>query len=194
MSKIERMNIHQLNVQYDERHDRLLVRIKTVQEQEIRLWLTRRIGIKLVEPLQTTVARIESLDPSVALADEESRKILVHLKQEDFLKKADLNTPYSEEKSELPMGALPMLVTEVTIHVHANGLTQLVIKDAGDEAQEPRSCTLNMQSFMVHGLLHLLQQAVHRSQWLEPIDPPDTDDGTSEAANLRRSQKKVYTH
>lgn len=194
MSKIKRMNIHQLNVQYDERHDRLLVRIKTVQEQEIRLWLTRRIGIKLVEPLQTTVARIESLDPSVTLADEESRKILVDLKQEDFLKKADLQTPYSEQKSELPMGVLPMLVTEVTIHVHANGMTQLVIKDAGDEAQEPRSCTLNMQSFMVHGLLHLLQQAVHRSQWLEPIDPPDADDGTSDAAHLRRSQKKVYTH
>jgi hypothetical protein len=188
------MNIHQLNVQYDERHDRLLVRIKTVQEQEIRLWLTRRIGVKLVEPLQTTVARIESLDPSVTLADEESRKILVHLKQEDFLKKADLQTPYAEENSELPMGALPMLVTEVTIHVHANGMTQLVIKDAGDELQAPRSCTLNMQSFMVHGLLHLLQQAVHRSQWLEPIDPPDIDDGTSDSASIRRSQKKVYTH
>ena len=194
MSKIKRMNIHQLNVQYDERHDRLLVRIKTVQEQEIRLWLTRRIGIKLVEPLQTTVARIESLDPAVTLADEESRKILVDLKQEDFLKKADLNTPYSEEKSELPMGALPMLVTEVTIHVHANGLTQLVIKDGGDEEQEARTCTLNLQSFMVHGLLHLLQQAVHRSQWLDPVEAPDHEESAAEAAHTRRTQKKIYTH
>ena len=88
------MNIHQLNVQYDERQDRLLVRVKTVQEQEVRLWLTRRIGVKLVEPLMTTVSRIEALDPAVTLADEASRKILVHLKQEDFLQKADLQTPY----------------------------------------------------------------------------------------------------
>jgi hypothetical protein len=83
------MNIHQLNVQYDERQDRLQVRVKTVQEQEVRLWLTRRIGVKLVEPLMTTVSRIEALDPAVTVADEESRKILVHLKQEDFLQKAD---------------------------------------------------------------------------------------------------------
>ena len=188
------MNIHQLNVQYDERQDRLLVRVKTVQEQEVRLWLTRRIGVKLVEPLMTTVSRIEALDPAVTVADEESRKILVHLKQEDFLQKADLQTPYSSTTTALPLGELPMLVTEVTIHLHANGLTQLVIKDGGDDEHEARTCTLNLQSFMVHGLLHLLQQAVHRSQWLEPIDPPDADDGTSDAAHLRRSQKKVYTH
>jgi hypothetical protein len=37
LSKIKAMNIHQLNVQYDEREDRLLVRVKTVQEQELRL-------------------------------------------------------------------------------------------------------------------------------------------------------------
>jgi hypothetical protein len=188
------MNIHQLNVQYDERQDRLLVRVKTVQEQEVRLWLTRRIGIKLVEPLQTTVARIEALDPAISLADEESRKILVHLKQEDFLKKADLQTPYSEESSERPLGDSPLLVTEITIHLHANGLTEVVVKDAGDEDHEARSCTLNMQSFMVHGLLHLLQQAVHRSQWLEPIEAPDADENGAEPEHLRPRKKKVYTH
>ena len=188
------MNIHQLNVQYDERQDRLLVRVKTVQEQEVRLWLTRRIGLKLVEPLMTTVSRIEALDPAVTLADETSRKILVHLKQEDFLQKADLQTPYSSTTTALPLGELPMLVTEVTIHLHANGLTQLVIKDGGDEEQEARTCTLNLQSFMVHGLLHLLQQAVHRSQWLDPVQAPDQEESAAEAAQARRTQKKTYTH
>lgn len=188
------MNIHQLNVQYDERQDRLLVRVKTVQEQEVRLWLTRRIGIRLVDPLMTTVSRIEALDPAVTVADEESRKILVHLKQEDFLQKADLQTPYSSTAAALPLGELPMLVSEVTIHLHANGLTQLVIKDSGDEGQEARTCTLNLQSFMVHGLLHLLQQAVHRSQWLDPIETPEQDESPAEAAHARHNQKKIYTH
>ena len=188
------MNIHQLNVQYDEREDRLLVRVKTVQEQELRLWLTRRIGVKLVEPLVTTVARIESLDPSVTLADEESRKILVQLKQEDFLKKADLQTPFSEESTELLLGEQALLVTEVTIHVHADGVTQLVMKDAGGEGQPERSVTLNLQSFMVHGLLHLLQQAVHRSQWLEPLAGANRDEGGDDDRPLRRTKKPVYTH
>jgi hypothetical protein len=188
------MNIHQLNVQYDERQDRLLVRVKTVQEQEVRLWLTRRIGVKLVEPLMTAVARIEALDPAVTLADEASRKILIDLKQEDFLQKADLQTPYSNTTTALPLGELPMLVTEVTIHLHANGLTQLVIKDGGDEGQQARNCTLNLQSFMVHGLLHLLQQAVHRSQWLDPIESPDQEESAEQAEQARRTQKKIYTH
>ena len=87
-----------------------------------------------------------------------------------------------------------MLVTEVTIHLHANGLTQLVIKDGGDEEQEARTCTLNLQSFMVHGLLHLLQQAVHRSQWLDPVEAPDQEESAAEAAQARRTQKKIYTH
>lgn len=188
------MNIHQLNVQYDERQDRLLVRVKTVQEQEVRLWLTRRIGIRLVEPLMTTVSRIEALDPAVTVADEESRKILVHLKQEEFKQKADLQTPYCSSTKPAPLGELPMLVTEVTIHLHSNGLTQLVIKDGGDEGQEARICTLNLQSFMVHGLLHLLQQAVHRSQWLDPIETPEQDESPAEAAHARHNKKKIYTH
>ena len=188
------MNIHQLNVQYDEREDRLLVRVKTVQEQELRLWLTRRIGVKLVEPLVTTAARIESLDPSVTLADEEARKILVQLKQEDFLKKADLQTPFSEETTELLLGEQALLVTEVTIHVHADGVTQLVMKDAGEVGQPERSVTLNLQSFMVHGLLHLLQQAVHRSQWLEPLAGANRDEGGDDDRPLRRTKKPVYTH
>ena len=176
------MNIHQLNVQYDEREDRLLVRVKTVQEQELRLWLTRRIGVKLVEPLVTTVA------------DEEARKILVQLKQEDFLKKADLQTPFSEETTELLLGEQALLVTEVTIHVHADGVTQLVMKDAGEVGQPERSVTLNLQSFMVHGLLHLLQQAVHRSQWLEPLAGANRDEGGDDDRPLRRTKKPVYTH
>ena len=142
----------------------------------------------------TTVSRIEALDPAVTVADEASRKILVHLKQEDFLQKADLQTPYSSTTTALPLGELPMLVTEVTIHLHANGLTQLVIKDGGDEEQEARTCTLNLQSFMVHGLLHLLQQAVHRSQWLDPVEAPDQEESAAEAAQARRTQKKIYTH
>ena len=47
---------------------------------------------------------------------------------------------------------------------------------------------------MVHGLLHLLQQAVHRSQWLDPVEAPDQEESVAEAAQALRTQKKIYTH
>ncbi len=165
LSRIKRMNIHQLSVLFDERQDRLLMRVNTQDAQEIRLWLTRRIALKLVAPLEHTIAKMESRNASVALADAQAHALLVELKHDDFLQKADLTTPFSTQSKSLPLGSAPLIVTDITLQVqHKNGV-QMVFQDAGDAGVAARSCTLHMQPPLVHGLLHLLQKAVNNAQW-----------------------------
>ena len=192
------MNIHQLSVLFDERQDRLLMRVNTQEGEEVRLWLTRRIALKLVEPLQLTVAKMESRNAAVAAAEAQTQALLVDLKQEDFLQKADLNTPFSTQSKSLPLGPEPLLVTEITLKVQGQAGAHIVFMDAGDERSNSRSCTLDMQAQLVHGLLHLLKKALENAQWTAPpqgtgaaatsAPPADEDPPTAPRS------KRIYTH
>ncbi len=159
------MDIHQISVQFDERNDRLLMRVNTLNAQEIRLWLTRRISMRLAGPLQSAITRIESAQASIAAPDAQAKALLTELKHEEFLQKADLKTPFSGEKTSLPLGPEPMLVTEITIHIQGHQGAQIVFQDAGEPGIPARSCTLQMQPALVHGMLHLLTNAMVAAQW-----------------------------
>jgi hypothetical protein len=192
------MNIHQLSVLFDERQDRLLMRVNTQEGEEVRLWLTRRIALKLVEPLQLTVAKMESRDAAIAAADAQTQALLVDLKQEDFLQKADLKTPFSTQSTNLPLGPEPLLVTEITLKVQGQAGAHIVFMDAGDERSNSRSCTLDMQAQLVHGLLHLLKNAIESAQW---TSAPQASGAAAAGAHSADDDapttpppKRIYTH
>jgi hypothetical protein len=192
------MNIHQLSVLFDERQDRLLMRVNTREAQEIRLWLTRRIALKLLAPLELAIAKMESRNASVSLADAQAQSLLVELRQDEFLQKADLKTPYSSQGKSLPLGAEPLVVTEITLNIQPGAGVQMVFLDAGDSTTAERACTLQMQAQLVHGLLHLLQKAMKNAHWrdtgpgstVRQLDGPVADDDAPELLKPRRT----YTH
>ena len=55
MTKIKRMNIHQLSVTFVNEQDRLLVRVNSTDGEELRVWFTRRLMRDLL-PLLTRIA------------------------------------------------------------------------------------------------------------------------------------------
>jgi hypothetical protein len=55
------MNIHQMSVQYDERQDRLALRVSNQDNQEFRLWLTRAMTLRLLPHLQASVVQLEAV-------------------------------------------------------------------------------------------------------------------------------------
>ena len=192
------MNIHQLSVLFDERQDRLLMRVNTQDAQEVRLWLTRRIALKLVAPLELTIAKMESRNASVTLADAQAQSMLVELKHDDFLQKADLKTPFSTQNSSLPMGPAPLIVTEITLNVQSKNGVQMVFQDAGDSSTAARACTLQMQPPLVHGLLHLLQKAMNNAHWREAASAPAIAPSNGQASDDElpgaQQPKRTYTH
>ena len=174
------MQIHQLNVSHNDRHDRLLLRLNTQNAQEFRFWLTRRLALRLMPVLQQTVGRMESNSPQMVAPDPASQQILSDLKRDAFLQKADFKTPYVEQAQQLPLGEEPMLVTDVQLKTQGTGVL-LTLQDKGSSTNPPQSCQLNLQTSLVHGLIHLLQQAMVKADWLlneakpEASTPPAVD-------------------
>jgi hypothetical protein len=70
--------------------------------------------------------------------------------------------------------------------------------DAGDERSNSRSCTLDMQAQLVHGLLHLLKNAIESAQW---TSAPQASGAAAAGAHSADDDapttpppKRIYTH
>jgi hypothetical protein len=118
------MQIHQLSVTYQAEQDRVLLRVNSTSGEEMRLWLTRRLMLglwPLLTKLQTDqVLKMESAGAEIQRADEELRSMLAEFRKEELLQRADFQTPY-QDKPNLPLGAEPLLVTDVDASPLPNG-------------------------------------------------------------------------
>ena len=177
MTRIVRMQIHQMSVTYLPEQDRILMRINTTDGEEMRMWLTRRLMVGLWPLLSKLLTehllKLESAGASLAGANPELRKMLADFRKEEFLQHADFDTPYQDGQQRLPLGEEPLLVTDVEATPAASGPLRLNFNERppGGDTQ-PRSFQLEMQPKLMQGLMHLLDQALLQSQWREPFVAP----------------------
>jgi hypothetical protein len=172
MTRIKRMQIHQMSATYQPEQDRILLRINTREGDEMRIWLTRRLMVGLW-PLLTRLLtdhllKLEAAGSTIAGADDSLKKMLTDFRKEEFLSKADFETPYQDAPARLPLGEDPLLVTDVDATPLAGGPLRLSFNERppGGEAK-PRAFTLEMQPKLMQGLMHLLEQALVQSGWRE---------------------------
>ena len=173
------MKIHQMSVTYLAEQDRILLRINTAASEEMRLWLTRRLLLglwpMLSKLLKRHLLRLETAGTSLETADEDLKQMLTDFRKEEFLKDADFETPYKNELAALPLGEEPLLVTDVDASPLANGRLRLNFNERPlDTNSKPRSFQLEMQPKLMQGLMHLLEQALIRSQWRDPFTATST--------------------
>ena len=163
------MKIHQLSVNYLAEQDRILVRINTAQAEEMRLWLTRRLMLRLWPVLSNLITDhllgLESTNAALHAGDEELRRMLADFRKEQFLRHADFNTPYQGPPAAVPAGAEPMLVTDVDATTLASGKLRLSFNEKLPKMAEPRKFHVELDSRLMHALLHLLEQALGQSHW-----------------------------
>jgi hypothetical protein len=171
------MNIHQLSVNYVQEHDRILVRINTTESEELRLWFTRRLTLDFMPMTQKIVAEWVAKQETVkspltmpaASADAQTQALLADFKREESLQKSDFRTPYKAPNA-LPLGAEPLLITEISITPLPSGQLQIAFNeklplDNGQPHPNPRGFRIALEQKLVHGFVHLLQKAVDISQW-----------------------------
>ena len=169
------MNIHQLSVNYLQEQDRILARINTTDGAQLRLWLTRRLTLGLMPLLNKVVteqvAKQEALaSPSIsptAAADARTKALLTEFKKEASLQKSDFQTPFKDQPAQLPMGAKPLLVTEVKVTPLANGQLQMAFSEKLPDTPNPRSFQIALEANLVHGFVHLLEKALATSLWAQ---------------------------
>ena len=171
------MNIHQLSVNYLQEHDRILVRINTTESAELRLWFTRRLTLGLAPILGKIVAEHVAKQEAIkspyisptATADPATQQMLADFKKHEHLQKSDFETPFKADITQLPLGAEPLLVTEVNMTPQASGQMQLVFSEKLPDAVKPRSFQIALEPKLTHGFIHLLDKAIEVSMWRENV-------------------------
>jgi hypothetical protein len=170
------MNIRQLSVTYLAEQDRILVRINTLAGEEMRLWLTRRLMLGLWPLLSKLLTKhllkLEVASSSLDTADEGLKKMLTDFRRDEFLRQADFETPYNENQTQLPLGEDPLLVTDVNAAPLPSGRLRLSFNEQPPGGAKPRSFQMEMEPRLMQGLMHLLEQALARSQWREAFGAP----------------------
>lgn len=165
------MNIHQVNVSYSGEQDRLLVRINSVQGEEFRAWLTRRLAVKLLPHLGRTAR--EQMDKQFALPatpsplPEHKEQMVQNFRKEAAVYDGDFQTPYKNQPAALPLGEEPLLVTEITFTPLADAKLQVLLIERLPGKQ--RDLQLVMDPALTQGLLRLLNQGLKASGWLDEV-------------------------
>jgi hypothetical protein len=172
------MKIHQLSVTYLAEQDRILMRVNTAAAEEMRLWLTRRLMLGLWPLLSKLLTRhllrLEAAGTFLETADDDLKQMLADFRKEEFLKQADFETPYQENQPQLPLDEEPLLITDVDASPLSNGQLRLSFNERPPGEGQPRSFHMEMNPRLMQVLLHLLEQALGRSQWREAFGSPMT--------------------
>lgn len=171
------MQIHQLSVTYQAEQDRILLRVNSTGGDEMRLWLTRRLmhGLwPMLTRLHTEqLLKTENAGAALERSDEELRRMLADFRKEEFMQKADFDTPY-QAKENLPLGTEPLVVTDVDAAPLAGGRLRLAFNEraAVTGGAKPRGFQMELDPRLSQGLMHLLERALARSQWRESFAVP----------------------
>ena len=158
------MRLHQLKLDFIPEQDRLLLRVSTDDQLEVRLWLTRR-SLRLLWPRLVQMARAS---PEVAMqSNPEARDALVGMQRERALSRANFAEPFAEVPREMPLGAEPILVARIQTDKDGDGHQVL-----GLVPQHGRGIRLTMDNNLLHSLCKLLQTAVAKSDWDMVLELP----------------------
>jgi hypothetical protein len=158
------MRLHQLKLDFVPEQDRLLLRVSTDKQQEVRLWLTRR-ALRLMWPLLVQMLRAA---PEVALqSNPQARDALVGMQREQALSRANFAQPFDDAPREMPLGAEPILVARIQSNRDDGGNQVL-----GLLPQQGQGIHLTLDNTLLHSFCKLVQDAAAKSDWDISLDLP----------------------
>lgn len=166
------MDLHQLSVSYDPVADRVMVRVRARDGEQFAGWLTRRLMARLWPVLQQMAADMASVDlASRATVVPEAKVLLAEASRAEALLRSDLATPFDSRATAHPLGAEPLLLTDVELSLRPGG--QLLI---GFKGADGRSFQLHLHEDLVQALMHLTEKALLAADWglqgTDPAPPP----------------------
>ncbi len=146
--------IEQMNVSYSRDEDRLLLRIRSTDNEEFRLWLTRRytqLAFRALEKLLQDVA------PGTSVAAPQ-RAAEVAFDHQHTTSQADFATPYEETADSYPLGEDGILGYRITVE-QKNGAYLHLLPRSGAGVKLPA------EPAIMHNLYHLLHKAADGAEW-----------------------------
>lgn len=165
----------QMQLTYLPLEDRLLFRLNTLDDEELRFWMTRRYVLVLWPLLMPWLlpgrhGREEPETPAVpvsgppggsALPDPDPLlgAVLARDKHDEAIAGADFDTPYQPSHT-LPLGEAPVLLSRVVVKEGVPGQIILSL-----HPEEGNGIDWVLDEPMLHSFCHLLMQVVRHSGW-----------------------------
>ncbi|MBS1191971.1 MAG: hypothetical protein H6R10_3763 [Rhodocyclaceae bacterium] len=160
------MQIKQLQVVFEILQDRLLLRVSTTTQEEVRVFITRRF--------------LRELWPAL------TRMLFGHLAAQATegggKSGATFEQPYQNENPTLPLGSAPLLPAEAFMEPAGEGLCKLTIRELKE-----RSFTLDLNAQLLHALCSMLRATSQTAGWDLNLDygtPAAASGPTLSAKNL----------
>ena len=155
------MDIHQVSVNYQQEQDRILVRINTRQDEEIRLWLTRRLCVGWVPAFRDALDRIDLAAAQAGVAPATSTEATQASAPEAASEgqAPDFKTPFKAHAQTLPLGSKPLLVTTVRMSLRPPDKLDIAFEESlSGQSAQARGFQASLEQQLAQGILHLLEQ------------------------------------
>jgi hypothetical protein len=157
--------INQIQASYNDSEDRILLKIKTLNEQVYLAWMTRRF-VSLLLPL------LHGKHPTTgeALFDEQTTMMHQTEKQQTQLE-GDFGTAYeAPENAEYPLGERPILLAKMTFNTlnktQPEEQPQLIL-----EPEQGAGIVLPFNAELMGALLKILAQVIDQADWALQLAP-----------------------
>jgi len=151
------MALHQIQLTYNEKQDRVLLRLSTTDNVEFQFWLTRRFIKRLWGLL---VKLLEQDRPVRQQVDPESKRTVLGIRHEGFAQQGNFNAPYEAREYQQPLGNEPLLVTRAEGKPRENGSYLLRL-----HPEQGQGVDIVLDTKLLHLFTKLLQQVVGKTDW-----------------------------
>lgn len=158
------MQIRQLQVACDQLQDRLILRVATQADEEYRIWLTRRF---LREIWPHLAGLLVAKPAPLPLVEEESPAESTSFEQ-----------PFADDNASFPLGATPLLTSEVKIDTLSDGTFNLTFREGRE-----RSFQLGLTTDLLQALCAMLRAGAEHAKWDLALDYAPATPGAPPAAS-----------
>ena len=164
------MAIHQIHIGHDPVEDRLLLRLTTTDDCEVRFWLTRRFTIQLwkllVHMLKADRVVQQQLDP-------QNRRAVLELQHEGYARQADYSQQFVERPRRVLLGDAPVLIAKATAKHGKDGIHTLSLLPL-----QGQGIDVTLDTRLLHVFAQLLREQAAKTDWnlnLALHDTAETD-------------------
>ncbi len=152
--------LRQMNVSYVDREDRLFLRVSNSDDQEYRLWCTRRFTKLMLERFDH---EFETGVAAQAPVPQEARRDVAQIQHSQTVKEESFQHAYNAEPTDFPLGEQGLLVTTLKYGKNQAGVMQLQLGNG-----KSKGMSLNLNEEMQHQFYELIRRAAEKADWFAP--------------------------
>ena len=141
--------LHQLNIMYSNKEDRLLLRASTQNGEEYRIWLTRRYTRLLFEILTKEMAKKGGME-----------KISSNGQTTQMFKEGVFEKQFDGSSVNFPLGEVGILAYSIKSETNSEDNLMLEV-----HSEDGKGITINLNNSLMYLFYSLLTQGINQANW-----------------------------